>query len=113
MRIIFNLFKAALHLGVAGVLGYYNYTYNQQGPYNGSLALGTSVCFLLVGMSLVLTWRKKERKLVEHVFEALSSSVMSTAAKSAECPVGTDRVETSTASTTSDEASSSPEPVKS
>jgi hypothetical protein len=89
MRTLFNLVKVALHLAVAGVLGYYNFTYNQQGPFNGHLALITNVCFLLLGASMVLLWRRAERNPSEHFLEVLSSSATGTPADAAENPAKT------------------------
>lgn len=72
MRVFFNLVKASLHLALASVLGYYNFVYNHESPYNGQIALITNVCFLIIGISLVATWRKPERRVSEHVSEAMS-----------------------------------------
>lgn len=69
MRIINNLMKLAGHLAVAGVLGYYNYS------QHGGMGLATNACFFVMGLSLVLTWQKQERKQSEQPSEKPFSPV--------------------------------------
>ncbi len=80
MRLLWNFVKVVAHLAVATVFGYHSFIYNGQGPWNGQLALITNAAFLIIGVSMVATWTRKERKLSEHFSEALSSGATDTVA---------------------------------
>lgn len=84
MRLFLNLVRAALHLAVAAVFGYYNFRYydRQEAP-TGYLAAATNFCFLLLGMSLVATWARREKRPCGQTFVRPCSPATCSGANSA------------------------------
>ena len=52
MRMLGNLFRSLLFLGMAGLIGWYNY------EVNALVGVITNACFLALGVLLVSTWRR-------------------------------------------------------
>ena len=52
MRMLGNLFRSVLFLGMAGLIGWYNY------EINALVGVITNACFLALGTLLVSTWRR-------------------------------------------------------
>lgn len=54
MRMLGNLVRSLLFLGIAGLVGWYNY------EVNALVGVITNACFLALGILLVSTWRRAE-----------------------------------------------------
>ncbi len=67
IRMMGNLLRAVFCIGVAGLIGYYNF------EINSWVGLATNVAFFALGFLLVSTWKNPEKKRSEESLEALSS----------------------------------------
>ena len=67
-----NLLRAVFCIGVAGLIGYYNF------GVNGWVGLATNIAFFALGFLLVSTWRNPENERSEESLGALSSKETTT-----------------------------------
>jgi len=54
MRMLINLSRAAMYIGLATLIGYYNFA------INGWIGITTNACFFFLGILLITTWKSKE-----------------------------------------------------
>jgi len=90
IRTMGNLLRAVFCIGVAGLIGYYNF------DLNGWIGLATNIAFFALGFLLVSTWRQPEKNKSELNLETQSLPVTSTPVAVVEKPVMTDREVTDT-----------------
>lgn len=67
IRMMGNLLRAVFCIGVAGLIGYYNF------EINGWAGLATNIAFFALGFLLVSNWKNPEKERSEESLEALSS----------------------------------------
>ena len=72
IRTMGNLLRAVFCIGVAGLIGYYNF------GVNGWVGLATNVAFFALGFLLVSTWKDPENKRSDESLDALSSKETTT-----------------------------------
>ena len=81
IRTMGNLLRAVFCIGVAGLIGYYNF------GVNGWVGLTTNVAFFALGFLLVSTWKDPENKRSDESLEALSSKGITPSVVVVERPV--------------------------
>jgi hypothetical protein len=54
MRMLVNLGRSTMFLGLAALIGYYNY------ELNGGIGIATNICFMFLGVLLVSAWKRPE-----------------------------------------------------
>ena len=72
IRTMGNLLRAVFCIGVAGLIGYYNFV------VNGWVGLTTNIAFFALGFLLVSTWKDPENKRSDESLDALSSKETTT-----------------------------------
>ena len=72
IRTMGNLLRAVFCIGVAGLIGYYNF------GVNGWVGLTTNIAFFALGFLLVSTWKDPENKRSDESLDALSSKETTT-----------------------------------
>ena len=82
-----NLLRAVFCIGVAGLIGYYNF------GVNGWVGLTTNVAFFALGFLLVSTWKDTENKRSDESLESLSSKGITPSVVVVERPVEIVKVE--------------------
>ena len=103
LRALGNMLRATLCLGVAGLIGYYNF------GVNGWIGVATNAAFFALGFLLVSTWHHPEKSKSDPSLEAQSSSGTNTPVVVVEGPVRTVREVMPTTDLTA-ASHSSPEP---
>lgn len=83
LRTMGNMLRAFFCIGVAGLIGYYNF------GLNGWVGLATNVAFFALGFLLVSTWRNPENERSDANLEALSSKETTPTVVVVERPVET------------------------
>jgi len=55
MRMLLNCSRAAMYVGLASLIGYYNF------GVNGWIGIATNACFFFLGVLMISTWKRPER----------------------------------------------------
>lgn len=68
MRMLLNCSRATIYVGLASLIGYYNF------GVNGWIGVATNACFFFLGLLMISTWRRPEHVCPEcPEFETKSS----------------------------------------
>lgn len=54
MRMLLNCSRAVMYIGIASLIGYYNF------GVNGWIGVATNTCFFFLGLLMISTWRRPE-----------------------------------------------------
>lgn len=54
MRMIVNLLRSTMYIGLSALIGYYNF------QVNGGIGFATNVCFFALGFLAVSTWKRSD-----------------------------------------------------
>lgn len=54
MRMLLNCSRTAMYIGLASLIGYYNF------GVNGWIGVVTNTCFFFLGLLMISTWRRPE-----------------------------------------------------
>lgn len=88
MRILANMFRSILYLGIGSLVGYYSF------DAGGIISLLTNLFFFALGLLMVASWQSKPKKPLEQPLEEPSLDAQAIDANAVESPDTTVKTET-------------------